>query len=261
MAWLRKVNFVTQPNVELYKSIANRLHTEAGARAGSRKSRTGRGGAANRGVARARYTTLGSAEGVAPNRTQPPRRQSMRSLLRQFSDDRRIEYGELTFFGDTRYSARGRAVRAVLDRAAERAVSRGAQDAGRRVRGARDESLVSRDDHRMRKMFFDDLGGRIEMRSPIITARSFWRRRWRWPNGAARWYRSRCGTWTKPTLAALDEFFQAGRDAREGAEISMARFKPPRSTPDQPPPARIAALIPCATPGDRRFRADLSAVL
>ena len=29
VAWLRKINFVTQPNVELYKSIANRLHAEA----------------------------------------------------------------------------------------------------------------------------------------------------------------------------------------------------------------------------------------
>ena len=26
MAWLRKINFVTQPNVELYKSITNQLH-------------------------------------------------------------------------------------------------------------------------------------------------------------------------------------------------------------------------------------------
>ena len=40
-------------------------------------------------------------------------------LLKDFLVERRTEYGELTFFGDTRYSVRGRAVRGVLDRAAE----------------------------------------------------------------------------------------------------------------------------------------------
>src|SRR5439155_24652978 len=41
------------------------------------------------------------------------------SILRSLAATRDIEYGELTFFGDTRYSPRGRAVRAVLERAAE----------------------------------------------------------------------------------------------------------------------------------------------
>ena len=41
------------------------------------------------------------------------------TILRQLAEDRRIEYGELTFFGDTRYSAGGRALRKVLDRAGE----------------------------------------------------------------------------------------------------------------------------------------------
>src|SRR5260370_30168714 len=42
------------------------------------------------------------------------------ALLRQLAASRRIEYGELTFFGDTRYCPRGRIVRKSLDRAAER---------------------------------------------------------------------------------------------------------------------------------------------
>ena len=42
------------------------------------------------------------------------------SLLRQLAQTRRVEYGELTFFGDTRYCPRGRLVRKRLDRAAER---------------------------------------------------------------------------------------------------------------------------------------------
>src|SRR5205807_6494292 len=41
------------------------------------------------------------------------------SLLTAMAADRRVEYGELTFFGDTRYSARGRAMRQTLHRAAE----------------------------------------------------------------------------------------------------------------------------------------------
>jgi hypothetical protein len=42
------------------------------------------------------------------------------SLLKTLAGDRRIEYGELTFFGDMRYDANGRAMRKVLDRAGER---------------------------------------------------------------------------------------------------------------------------------------------
>jgi hypothetical protein len=36
----------------------------------------------------------------------------------------KIEYGELTFFGDTRYNPRGRELRRVLDRAAQRLFNR-----------------------------------------------------------------------------------------------------------------------------------------
>jgi hypothetical protein len=42
------------------------------------------------------------------------------SLVKQLWSSRQIEYVELTFFGDTRYSARGRRMRKCLDRAAER---------------------------------------------------------------------------------------------------------------------------------------------
>jgi glucose-6-phosphate isomerase len=119
MAWLRNVNFVTQPNVELYKSIANRLHSEARRAGGITRTKEWREtsrGAVWRGRVTLNWDRLkGCAEtdaGTAPA--------IYASLIRQFSDDRRIEYGELTFFGDTRYSSRGRAVLAVLDRAAER---------------------------------------------------------------------------------------------------------------------------------------------
>ncbi len=40
-------------------------------------------------------------------------------MLRRLSGTRKIEYAELTFFGDTRYSAQGHALRTKLNRAAE----------------------------------------------------------------------------------------------------------------------------------------------
>ena len=42
------------------------------------------------------------------------------SLVQRLAASRRMEYGELTFFGDTRYCPRGRLLRRSLDRAAER---------------------------------------------------------------------------------------------------------------------------------------------
>jgi hypothetical protein len=46
-------------------------------------------------------------------------------LLNRFMAGRLAEYCELTFFGDTRYSETGKAVRKVLDRAAESVFRRG----------------------------------------------------------------------------------------------------------------------------------------
>jgi glucose-6-phosphate isomerase len=119
MAWLRNVNFVTQPSVELYKSIATRLHSEARRAGGIAKIKEWRETiqtAVWRGRVSLRWDRLKGC--TEPKAATAPAIYA--SLLRQFYDNRRIEYGELTFFGDTRYSARGRAVRAVLDRAGER---------------------------------------------------------------------------------------------------------------------------------------------
>jgi len=41
------------------------------------------------------------------------------ALLQCLAKSRQVEYGELTFFGDTRYNPQGRATRKALDRAAE----------------------------------------------------------------------------------------------------------------------------------------------
>jgi hypothetical protein len=143
IAWLRKMNFVTQPGVELYKSIANRLHAES-------QRATGKTGSARTGIANTREwrrsmdsercavwrgrVTLRWDRLPADSASGPMGRDATATaaaapalyaaLLRRFiagdpGGGRSCDYAELTFFGDTRYSPRGRAVRAVLDRAAE----------------------------------------------------------------------------------------------------------------------------------------------
>jgi glucose-6-phosphate isomerase len=119
MAWLGNVNFVTQPNVETYKTIASRLDTEARRAGGIAKIKEWREtaqAAVWRGRVSLQWNRLRGCE--EPDETTAPAIYA--SLIRQFCCDRRVDYGELTFFGDTRYSARGKALRAVLDRAAER---------------------------------------------------------------------------------------------------------------------------------------------
>jgi glucose-6-phosphate isomerase len=120
MAYLRDMNFVTQPSVELYKSITNRLYAAAQRAGGITRAKEWRNfldtpkQARWRGAVTLRFDRLkhDGAEGTAPR--------IYSAIVRSLFDTRAAEYGELTFFGDTRYSATGRAVRKVLDRAAER---------------------------------------------------------------------------------------------------------------------------------------------
>jgi len=120
MAWLRNLNFVTQPNVELYKSIAGRLYAEAQRAGGIAKTKEWRRYRESRrsAVWRGRVTLCWEYLDEDPSAATAPAIYA--SLLRQLSSNGRIDYGELTFFGDTRYSPRGRALRTVLDHAAER---------------------------------------------------------------------------------------------------------------------------------------------
>ena len=116
---LRHMNFVTQPSVELYKSITGRVYEEAQNSGGLESSgawqamiRSPRR-AAWRGALTLYYDQLGldPEPGDAPS--------VYASLIRRLASGRRIEYGELTYFGDTRYCPRGRLLRRHLDRAAE----------------------------------------------------------------------------------------------------------------------------------------------
>ncbi len=121
LAWLRGMNFVTQPSVELYKSIANRLHREARQAGGIEKTKewlrieATANSAAWRGGVVFRYDRLPAS--LPPEGTTAAAIYA--SFLRRLAETRAIEYGELTFFGDMRYSPQGRALRVRLHRAAE----------------------------------------------------------------------------------------------------------------------------------------------
>ena len=113
LAWLRNMNFVTQPGVELYKSIANRIHEEALRNGGIARTAAWQAVAGSPRQSRWRNRVTVHHPGVDSNgRTAP---QLYADLIRSAP---RVEYGELTFFGDMRYSAPGRALRARLHRAA-----------------------------------------------------------------------------------------------------------------------------------------------
>jgi hypothetical protein len=101
LAVLRNMNFVTQPSVELYKSIANRIYTEGGKTWNDMLDSP----AQTKWRGRVALHSQGSSGKTAP--------QIYASLLGQH------EYYELTFFGDTRYSPDGKRLRAALGRVAE----------------------------------------------------------------------------------------------------------------------------------------------
>lgn len=120
LGYLREMNFVTQPGVELYKSITSRVHAAAGQAGGILASESWarmtqpettlkyRGGITLHfpWTGAAAVTTKNAAEAYA-------------HLVKHFAASGSIGSGELTFFGDTRYSPRGRAVARALDRAAD----------------------------------------------------------------------------------------------------------------------------------------------
>lgn len=121
LAWLRKINFVTQPNVELYKTITNKLFAEAERAGGIEETKEWKQSddSPRKSVWRGRVTLRWDRlpAGIRPEGATAPALYA--ALVRHFTGDRQVTYGELTFFGDTRYSARGRAARAVLERAGE----------------------------------------------------------------------------------------------------------------------------------------------
>ena len=119
VGYLRRMNFVTQPSVELYKTIANALHAEAKRADGIEKATAWREFVSHR--VKWRGISLHGDFLFSPGATAP---QIYAMLLSLSAELRQIEYGELTFFGDTRYSPQGRRIRRSLDRAAARLFQR-----------------------------------------------------------------------------------------------------------------------------------------
>lgn len=122
LGYLRGMNFVTQPSVELYKSIANRVHAEAGKAGGIEKAKDWK--ALDESPRQAKWRGLVTLHydccGVEPEEAQAGAPAIYAAILKKLAQTGEIQYGELTFFGDTRYSPKGKQVRKVLDRAAER---------------------------------------------------------------------------------------------------------------------------------------------
>ncbi len=121
IAWLERMNFVTQPAVELYKSITNRLFGEAERGDGIESTRewTNLKDSPCRARWRGGVTLHYSRLDGAIDTDGKDAASCYAAILHSLAAERSIEYGELTFFGDTRYSPAGRSMRKVLDRAGE----------------------------------------------------------------------------------------------------------------------------------------------
>jgi glucose-6-phosphate isomerase len=122
IGYLQDMNFVTQPSVELYKAITNKLHAAARKAGGIEKTEEwlSTHGSTRRMKYRNAVTLYYDRlpESVEIAGASAP--DIYAALLRSLTADRSIQYGELTFFGDTRYGARGKAMRKVMDRAGDR---------------------------------------------------------------------------------------------------------------------------------------------
>jgi len=120
IAYLRDMNFVTQPSVELYKSITNQLHAAAEKLGGIEKTKDWRDMRNSPRQARWRgRVTLFHDRAATSDPCPASAPEIYGAILKSLSSAREIEYAEMTFFGDTRYSARGRALHTRLNRAAE----------------------------------------------------------------------------------------------------------------------------------------------
>jgi glucose-6-phosphate isomerase len=118
LGYLRDMNFVTQPGVELYKAITNKLHAEARKAGGIRKSEAWtkfmdpahtvkyRGG-----------LTLHCAFASQPHGKSAP--ECYANLVKRLALEGRVDHAELTFFGDVKYSPAGKQVRKRMEKAAD----------------------------------------------------------------------------------------------------------------------------------------------
>lgn len=130
LGYLRQMNFVTQPGVELYKTIANELNRQALKAGGIERTPAWRklvespfrvkwrGGLALYFDALIELGLLSEADLEREHRNAAA---IYAAALQSLTASRKVTYGELTYFGDTRYNPAGWQLRKVLDAGAEAA--------------------------------------------------------------------------------------------------------------------------------------------
>jgi hypothetical protein len=121
LSYLRGVNFVSRPAVESYRSLAQSIYTEARNAGGIQHTGAWREMMASPrrmrcGPLAVHFERVCAAEFASAD-GDPARLYA--AIVRKLAVERRIEFGNLAFFGDTRYSRQGLAVFKSLERAAE----------------------------------------------------------------------------------------------------------------------------------------------
>jgi glucose-6-phosphate isomerase len=129
LGYLWKMNFVTQPSVELYKQIAARIHQQAEKRGGIEETTAWRriAGSALRMKWRGGLTVnfeplkrLGLLSDEDLQLENGNAAAVYAAVLQRLVREGKVGYGELTFFGDSRYDRPGNLIRKSLDSAADR---------------------------------------------------------------------------------------------------------------------------------------------
>ncbi|HYZ87523.1 MAG TPA: hypothetical protein VE621_24115, partial [Bryobacteraceae bacterium] len=121
VGYLQKMNFVTQPSVELYKAVTSNIFNQACERGSIEQSDAWQALMAGKRYRHKSGVTLHCHN--LPAELLPPDGDAASAyahILKTLVHSGQIGYGELTFFGDTRYNPRGKAIRKVLDRAGDR---------------------------------------------------------------------------------------------------------------------------------------------
>lgn len=128
LAYLRKMNFVTQPSVELYKAIASDIHEESTNAGGIDKTAIWKSYTKSK----RRLTWLGGLSiqfdgllelGLIDERDIKQQNGNapivLAGVLSELVRQNAVSYGELTFFGDMRYGSTGKRLQRVLHSAAD----------------------------------------------------------------------------------------------------------------------------------------------
>jgi hypothetical protein len=128
LGYLRNMNFVTQPGVELYKKIANDIHRQAKKAGGLDHAAAWRDQMDSphrlkwRGGLAVNFAPLVESGLLKVEQLDLENRNAAAvyaAALAGLVESGKVSYGELTYFGDMRYQPAGKRLRVTLDRAGE----------------------------------------------------------------------------------------------------------------------------------------------